>query len=64
MKKKVFETALSSAVLYGCEAWLKVFLKSIETFYMAGVKTSLKSEDIHTQLDLFIRGRTSQQCRL
>ena len=41
VKKKVFEAAFSSAILYGCETWLKVPLKPVETLYMTGVKTML-----------------------
>ena len=41
VKKKVFEAAFSSAILYSCEAWLKVPLRSIEALYTAAVKSLL-----------------------
>lgn len=31
---KVLEAALSSAVLYGCEVWLKIRMKSVESLHM------------------------------
>ena len=38
VKRKVFDAAFSSAILYGCEAWLDVPLKPMETMYMAAVR--------------------------
>lgn len=38
---KVFEAAFSSAILYECQAWLKVPLTSVETLCMTGVKSLL-----------------------
>ena len=41
VKKKVFEAAFSSAILYSCECWLKVPLRSIESLYTSAVKSLL-----------------------
>ena len=41
VKRRVFEAAFSSAILYGCETWIDVNLKPIETMYMRGVKALL-----------------------
>ena len=34
------EAAFVSSILYGCENWLKVLLKSIELLYMTAVKVN------------------------
>ena len=41
VKKKVLEACFMSCVLYGCEAWLNVPLKVVETMYMKAVKALL-----------------------
>ena len=41
VKRKVFNAAFSSAILYGCEAWLDVSLKPLETMYMSAVRRLL-----------------------
>ena len=41
VKKKVFDAAFSSSILYSCECWLKVPLRSIEALYMTAVKSLL-----------------------
>ena len=41
VKKRVFDAAFRSSILYGCESWLKVPLRSLETFYMKAVKSLL-----------------------
>ena len=41
VKVKVFEAAFTSAILYGCESWLKVPLKPVESLYMSAVKSLL-----------------------
>lgn len=41
VKKKVLEAAFMSCILYGCEAWLNVPLKMVETMYMKAVKALL-----------------------
>ena len=41
VKRKVFDAAFSSAILYGCEAWLDVSLKPLETMYMSAVRRLL-----------------------
>ena len=41
VKRKVFDAAFSSAILYGCEAWLDVSLKPMETMYMSAVRRLL-----------------------
>ena len=41
VKRKVFDAAFSSAILYGCEAWLGVSLKPVETMYMSAVRRLL-----------------------
>ena len=39
--KKVLEACFMSCILYGCEAWLNVPLKLVETMYMKAVKALL-----------------------
>ena len=41
VKRKVFDAAFSSAILYGCETWLDVSLKPVETMYMSAVRRLL-----------------------
>ena len=41
VKKKVLEACFTSCILYGCEAWLNVPLKIVETMYMKAVKALL-----------------------
>ena len=41
VKKKVFEAAFTSAILYGCESWVDINLKPIKQMYMSGVKALL-----------------------
>ena len=41
VKKRVLEAAFMSCILYGCEAWLNVPLKKVETMYMKAVKAML-----------------------
>ena len=41
VKQKVFDAAFSSAILYGCEAWLGVSLAPIENMYMSAVRRLL-----------------------
>ena len=41
VKRKVFDAAFSSAILYGCEAWLDVSLKPMETMYMSALQRLL-----------------------
>ena len=41
VKKKVLEAAFLSSILYGCESWLKVSLKPVETMYMKAVRALL-----------------------
>ena len=41
VKKKVLEACFMSCMLYGCEAWLNVPLKMVETIYMKAVKALL-----------------------
>ena len=41
VKQKVFDAAFSSAILYGCETWLDVSLKPVETIYMSAVRRLL-----------------------
>ena len=41
IKKKVLEACFMSCILYGCEAWLNVSLKSAEVMYMRAVKALL-----------------------
>ena len=52
--QKVFE----AAILYGCEAWLKVSLRSVETLHDPG-ESFVWSEDLHAQTDFCIRRRAS-----
>ena len=41
VKRKVVEACFNSALLYGCESWLKVNLKPVESMYIAAVKALL-----------------------
>lgn len=41
VKRKVVEAAFNAAILYGCEAWLDVGLKPLETLYMSAIKMLL-----------------------
>ena len=41
IKKKVFDAAFSSAILYSCECWIKVPLRSIESLYNSALKALL-----------------------
>ena len=41
VKKRVLDAAFMSSVLYGCESWLKVSLKPVETMYHTAVKALL-----------------------
>ena len=41
IKRKVFEAAFNSAILYGAESWLNVNLKPMELIYMSAVKALL-----------------------
>ena len=41
VKKKVFDAALMSAVLYGCESWLNADMKPIVKLYNWALKTLL-----------------------
>ena len=41
VKKRVFDAAFTSSILYGCESWLNVPLRSLETFYMKAIKNLL-----------------------
>ena len=41
VKKRVLEACFMSCILYGCEAWLNVSLKPVESMYMQAVKALL-----------------------
>ena len=41
VKRKVFDAAFSSAILYGCETWLDVSLAPVEKLYMSAVRRLL-----------------------
>ena len=41
VKRKVFDAAFSSAILYGCESWIDVSLAPIESMYMSAVRRLL-----------------------
>ena len=41
VKRKVFDAAFSTAILYGCESWLDLSLKPVETMYMSAVRRLL-----------------------
>ena len=41
VKRKVFEAAFSSAILYGAECWLNCDLKPMESIYISAVKALL-----------------------
>ena len=41
VKRKVFEAAFSSAILYGCESWIGVTLAPVEKMYMSAVRRLL-----------------------
>ena len=41
VKKKVFDAAFSSAILYGCESWLDVSLAPVEKLYMSAIRRLL-----------------------
>jgi hypothetical protein len=41
VKKRVLDAAFMSCILYGCESWLKVSLKPVETMYHSSVKALL-----------------------
>ena len=41
VKRKVFQAAFSSAILYGCESWLDVSLIPVERMYMSAVRRLL-----------------------
>lgn len=41
VKKRVLEAAFLSTILYGCESWLKVPLKTVEVMYMKAVRALL-----------------------
>ena len=41
VKRKVFDAAFSSAILYGCESWLDVSLAPVEELYMSAVRRLL-----------------------
>ena len=41
VKKRVLEAAFLSTILYGCESWLKVSLKSVTAMYMKAVRALL-----------------------
>ena len=41
VKKKVLDAAFMSSILYGCESWLNVSLKPVETMYHSAIKVLL-----------------------
>ena len=41
VKRKVFDAAFSSAILYGCESWIGVSLAPVENMYMSAVRRLL-----------------------
>ena len=41
VKRKVFDVAFSSAILYGCESWIGVPLEPVERMYMSAVRCLL-----------------------
>merc|ERR1712055_880040 len=41
VKRKVFDAAFSSAILYGCESWIGVSLAPVERMYMSAVRRLL-----------------------
>lgn len=41
VKKKVLEAAFLSSILYGCESWLSVSLKPVQSMYMKAVRALL-----------------------
>ena len=40
-KRKVLEAAFNSAILYGCESWLKCSLAPVKTLYLTAIKVVL-----------------------
>ncbi len=42
LKLKVFNSALLSSVLYGCESWLTQSLSDLSSYYMTAVKLLLE----------------------
>ena len=42
VKRKVFDAAFSSAILYGCESWVDVSLAPVETMYMSALRRLLE----------------------
>ena len=74
IKRKVFDAAFSSGILYGCESWLDIPLKPIESMYMTAVRRLLdvrKSTPILTclveaglpSLDALVKQRQSRFLR-
>ena len=41
VKKRVLEAAFLSSILYGCESWLKISLKPVQTMYLKAVRSLL-----------------------
>ena len=41
VKKRVLEAVFMSCILYGCESWLNISLKPVETMYLKAVKALL-----------------------
>ena len=41
VKRKVFDAAFSTAILYGCESWLGASLEPVERMYMSAVRSLL-----------------------
>ncbi len=58
VKKRVFDAAVMSAMLYGCESWLESNIKPIEKLYnwcvkqLLGVRLSTCSEVCYAELGL------------
>ncbi len=58
MKKVVWESALSSAILYSCETWMVKDITTVQTQYMSfvkdlvGVRTQIPSNLIYVELDI------------
>ena len=40
-KRKVLEAAFNSAILYGCESWLKCSLAPVKTLYLTAIEAVL-----------------------
>ncbi len=45
VKNRIFDAAVTSSILYGCESWLNGDIKSIEKQYKWCIKTTFRCEE-------------------